>query len=83
VRPLLRRQAEPAREVRVEHVEPARAEAEIGGLDVDEHLVADRDRAGEVRVRDARSPVHAQAHETVGALDDVRDRPAGERQHRR
>jgi len=44
VRSRLRVEAEPAREVRVEDIEAARAELELPRLDVDEHLVADGDR---------------------------------------
>ena len=49
---------EPARQVRVQHVEAAGAEAELARLRVHDHLVAERDRAGQPRVRDARRAVH-------------------------
>ena len=83
VRSRLRGKVEAAGEVRVEHVEPARAEAELDRLHVDEHLVSECNRARQVRVGDARAPVHPQADDAVATLGDVRDRPAGERQHRR
>ena len=48
------RQLEAAGEVGVQDVEPARAEAELPRLDVDEHLVALLDRPRQPQVRDAR-----------------------------
>ena len=76
VRPFLGPEPEPARQVRVEDVEPARPELEQPRLLVDEHLVADLDLAGQPRVGDARDPVHLEPDQTVLPLADRGDRPA-------
>ena len=58
VRALLRGQAEPAREVRVQDVEPAGAEPELARLDVHEHFVVDFDGARQPRVGNTGGSVH-------------------------
>ncbi len=73
VRPGLRVEAEPAREVGVEDVEAARAEPELARLDVDEHLVAERDGAGQARVGDAGLTVDLAADEPLMPLEHGRD----------
>ena len=78
VRALVRREPEPAREVRVEDVEAPGAEAELGRLDVDDDDVALLDRAREPRVRDARIAVDLEADEAVDALPDRADGPPAE-----
>ena len=50
-------QTEPAREIRVQDVESARAEPELARLNVHEHVVSDLDRARQPRIRDARLAV--------------------------
>ncbi len=70
VRAVLDREPEPAREVRVEDVEAARAEAELDRLAVDEHDVADLDVPREPRVGDAGRSVHLEPEEPVEALPD-------------
>ena len=71
----LRLEAEPARQVRVEHVEAARAQPELARLRVDEHLVAQRHGAGEARVGDARVAVDLEADEARVPLADGGDVP--------
>jgi hypothetical protein len=68
-----RGEVEPAREVGVEDVEAAGAEAKLARLDVDEHVVPERDGAGEPRVGDAWRPVHLDPREAGVALDDGGD----------
>ena len=63
VRAVLGREPEPARQVRVEDVEAARAELEQARLLVDEHVVAHLDLAGQPRVGDARDPVDLEPDE--------------------
>ena len=77
------RKPEPAGEVRVEHVEAAGAELELARLHVHEHVVAERDGAGQARIRDARRAVDLTADEPFVALEDRRDRPAPKRQRHR
>src|SRR3954451_9280759 len=83
VRPLLRLKLEPARQVRVEHVEAARAELELTRLDVDEHLVLQLDRPGERGIRHAGDPVDLEPDEPVMTLDDRRDPPAAQAKRHR
>ena len=83
VRALLGRELEAARQVRVEDVEPARAELELARLDVDEHLVVELDRAGQRRVGDAGDAVHLQPDELLVALMDRRDLPAAQAKRHR
>ncbi len=73
VRVRLDLQPEPPRQVRVEHVEPARTELELTRLDVDDHLVPHLDRAGQARVRDARLAVDLDPREPLDLLDDGGD----------
>src|SRR6185369_4787006 len=68
-----RRQIETAGQVEVEDVEAARAQFKLPRLDVDDDLVADRDRTGEFRVRDAGLPVDFTANEAFVLLRDRRD----------
>ena len=65
-----RLQAEPAGQVGVDDVEAAGAELEIAALGVDEHRVADLDRAGLARVGDAGVAVDLAADQLVEALGD-------------
>ena len=76
VRALGALQLEAAGEVRVEDVESARTEAELAGLDVGEHVVAERDGPGERRIRDAGVPVDLEPDEAVVALGDRRHPPS-------
>ena len=68
VRARLRREPEPARQVRVEDVEAARAELEQARLLVHEHVVPDLDLASQPRIGDARDPVHLEPDEPVVPL---------------
>ena len=77
------REVEPARQVRVQDVEAARAESERARLHVDEHVVAEGDRAGDTRVRDARRTVHLATHEPLVALDDGGNGTAPKRERHR
>ncbi len=80
----LRLRVEAASEVRVEDVEAARAERELPGLRVHDHVVADLDRAGEARVGDAGLAVDLEPDEILVALRDRRDgAPAEAKRHRR
>src|SRR5215210_6264717 len=72
---------EAAREVRVEDVEPARAEAELERLDVDEDLVPVRNGARQPWIRHARPPVDLEPDEAVLPLADRGDAPAAEAKH--
>jgi hypothetical protein len=72
---------EPAREVRVEKVEPARAEPELDGLHVHEHVVSERDRARQSRIGHARPAVDLQSHEPLVPLRHRRDGAAPEAKH--
>ena len=65
--------AQPPRQVRVERRRSRRAELEVARLGVDEHRVADLDRPGLPRVRDAGRPVDLAADQLVEALRDGRD----------
>ena len=76
-------QPQSARQVRVEDVEPARAEAELTGLHVHEHLVVERDPPGQPRIRDARGAVHLEPDEAFEPLDDRRHAAAREAKRHR
>ncbi len=79
----LGRQLEPARQIGVQDVEAARAEPELTRLHVHEHLVAERNRPGQARIRDARRAVDLAPHEPFHALDDRRDAAAAEAKRHR
>ena len=70
MRSLLRREPEPARQVRVEDVEAARAELEQPRLLVHEHLVPHLDLAGQPRVGDARDAVDLEPEEALVSLHE-------------
>ena len=73
VRARLDLQPEAARQVRVEHVEPARSQLQLTRLDVDDHLVPDLDGAGQARVRDAGLAVDLDPREPFDLLHDGGD----------
>ena len=75
VRALLRREPEPARQVRVEDVEAARAELEQPRLLVHEHVVAHLDLARQPRIRDAGDPVDLEPDQPGMRSVDGGDRP--------
>ena len=78
---VFRKQIETARQIRVEHVETARSELELTGLRVDDHLVAERHRAGQARIRDTRLTVNFESRETLDPLEDGGYAAASKRQH--
>jgi hypothetical protein len=83
VRIRLGAEPEPPRQIRVDDVKPARSETQLASLDVDEHLVALGDLAGQPRIHDARCAVHLDAGEAVELFQDGRDRaPPQAKRHR-
>jgi hypothetical protein len=75
-------EVETARQVDVQHVEPARSELELPRLDVHDDVVADLDRPGQARIGDARRAVDLEPDETVVLLENRGDAPASKAQHR-
>ena len=67
-----------AGQVRVQDVESTRAEPELARLDVDDDVVAERDRAGQLGIGDARHAVDLAANEALVPFDDRADGPAAE-----
>ena len=74
---------EPAREVRVQHAEPARPEPKLTRLDVDKDVVPHLDGPGDVGIRDARDAVDLAADEAGDDLQHGRDAPAAKRERHR
>jgi hypothetical protein len=70
VRAILGRKLEPARQVRVEHVETAGAKVELARLEVDEHLVLELDGPRHRGIGDAGNAIHLEMDELVVALGD-------------
>jgi len=75
------REAEASRQVRVQDVEAARAEAQLERLRVHDDVVSERDRPGEPGIRDARTTVDLEARETRMALANRGHPPPAQRQH--
>ena len=82
VRVVLGAEVETARQVDVQHVEPAGTELELPRLDVHDDVVADLDRPRQARIRDARRAVDLEPDETVVLLENRGDAPASKAQHR-
>ena len=80
---LLRREPEPARQVRVEDVEAARAELEQPRLLVHEHVVPHLDLARQPRIGDAGDPVHLEPDEPGQRFDDRGDGSASKPERHR
>src|SRR5919204_250937 len=78
-----RRETEPARQVRVEDIEAAGSEGEVAGLDVDDHLVAEDDRARQLGIGDTGLALHLTANETFVPLGDRGHRPTAEAKRHR
>ena len=76
-----REEIETSSEIGVQHVETTRSEREVASLRVHDHLVAERNRAGEPRVRDARFTVHFEPGQALDPLDDRGDAAAPKCQH--
>ena len=64
------RETEPARQVRVEDVEAARAEPESARLLVHEDVVTELDLSRQPRIRDAGDPIDLEPDETLVTLAD-------------
>ena len=75
-------EAETARQVDVQDVEPAGTELELPRLHVHDDVVADLDRPSQARIRDARRTVDLEPDETVVLLEQCGDAPASKAQHR-
>jgi len=82
VRAFFGRELEAAREVHVEDVEAAGAESELTRLNIDDDIVADLNRTGQPRIREARLAVDLEPDEAVRPLDDAGDATSSKGQHR-
>jgi hypothetical protein len=69
---------EPTGQVDVENVEAAGAQAEVARLRVHDHLVAERERPGQPRVRDTRNAVDLDSRHAFVPLEHCGDGAASE-----